>query len=173
MRILYNIDPIIYNYNIMGLTPLFDIIICTGPTRDRSTHSSQSESQDFWCFASILHPSFLTIFIFSTISTNNTIITINNNYSYVNMGANNANGSHAKNRIRRQFTIVPATATSKYKLKCKWCDDPPKADNITQTQGPHLDLCKGWDKAQREMRGKEQQPLEFKKEAIELSIYDA
>ena len=88
------------------------------------------------------------------------------------MGANNANGSHAKNRIRRQFTIVPATATSKYKLKCKWCDDPPKADNITQTQGPHLDLCKGWDKAQREMRGKEQQPLEFKKEAIELSTHD-
>ena len=89
------------------------------------------------------------------------------------MGANNANGSHSKNRIRRQFTIMPTTATSKYKLKCKWCYDPPKADNTTQTQGPHLDLCKGWDKAQREMRGKEQQPLEFKKEAIELSIYDA
>ena len=51
--------------------------------------------------------------------------------------------------------------------------DPPKADNITQTHGPHLNLCKGWNKAQREMRGKEQQLLEFKKEAIELSIYDA
>jgi hypothetical protein len=47
MRILYNIDPIIYNYNIMGLTPLFDIIICTGPTRDISTHYSQPESRDF------------------------------------------------------------------------------------------------------------------------------
>ena len=85
----------------MGLTPLFDIIICTGPTRDRSTHSSQLESQDFWCFASILYLFFLTIFIFSTISTNNIIITINNNYSYVNIGTNNANGSYAKNRIWR------------------------------------------------------------------------
>ena len=79
--------------------------------------------------------------------TYSTINIINNNYSYVNMGANNANSVHGKSKIRKEFTIVPATATSKYKLQCNWCAKPPKSDNITKHQEPHLRECKAYKKA--------------------------
>jgi hypothetical protein len=41
----------------------------------------------------------------STIILINTINTINNNYSYVNIGANNANRKHSKDYIPREFTL--------------------------------------------------------------------
>jgi hypothetical protein len=77
--------------------------------RDGPTGSSQSKSQDFWCFVQIFHPSLLSICIYSTYSTYSTINIINNYYSYVNMGANNANGVHGKSKICKEFTIVPVT----------------------------------------------------------------
>jgi hypothetical protein len=53
--------------------------------RDGPTDYSQSESQEFWYFVLILYSFLLDIY---TISTNNTINIINNNYSYVDIGAN-------------------------------------------------------------------------------------
>jgi hypothetical protein len=128
MCILYNWDLFINNGNIMA-RPHY--LLLSG-ARDCPTYSSQSESQDFWCFVQILHPSLLSIYTYSTISTISTINIINNNYSYVNMGANNANSVYGKSKIRKEFIIVPATAMSKYKLQCNWCAEPPKSDNITK-----------------------------------------
>ena len=88
--------------------------------------------------------------------TYSTINIINNNYSYVNMGANNANSVHGKSKIRKEFIIVPATATSKYKLQCNWCAEPPKSDNITKHQEPHLREYKAYKKAQNKLKGKAQ-----------------
>jgi hypothetical protein len=104
--------------------------------RDRSTNYSQSESQNFWCFVQILHPSLLSICTYRTysaISAISTINIINNNYCYVNMGANNANSVHGKSKIRKEFTIVPATTTLKYKLQCNWFAEPPKSEHLSTT----------------------------------------
>jgi hypothetical protein len=117
MCILYNWDLFINNGNIMA-RPHYLLL---SSARDGPTNSSQSESQDFWGFVQILHPSLLSICTYSTISTINII----NNYPYVNMGTNNANSVHGKSKIRKEFSIVPATATSKYNLQCNWCAEPP------------------------------------------------
>ena len=82
------------------------------------------------------------------------------------MGANNANSVHSESKIRKEFTIVPATATSKYKLQCNQCTEPPKSDNITKHQEPHLRECEAYKKAQNKLKGKAQQALPFKPVAL-------